>query len=87
MIDWSTCPPVEQVPARSAAPGCSRNTRVPLSHLFANLEAGATNEEFLDWFEGVEDWQVRDNLTHLESNLLKDLKHAGGAPGRGALVR
>ena len=58
-----------------------------MSHLFANLEAGATIEEFLDWFEGVEDWQVRAVLTHLESNLLKDLKRAGGAPGRGVPVR
>ncbi len=55
MIDWSTCPAVEQVPGKvSAAPGCSRI--------------------FLDWFEGVEDWQVRAVLTHLESGLLKDLK-------------
>ena len=51
------------------------DTRVPLSHLFANLEAGATIEEFLDWFEGVEDWQVRAVLKHLEANLLQDLKH------------
>ena len=37
-------------------------------------EAGATIEELLDWFEGVEDWQVRSVLKHLESSLLEDLK-------------
>ena len=75
MIDWSTCPAVEQVPGKVSGAWIFTNTRVPLSHLFANLEAGATIEEFLDWFEGVEDWQVRAVLTHLESSLLQDLKH------------
>ncbi len=79
MIDWSTCPALEQIPGKVSGAWLFTNTRVPVSHLFANLEAGATIEEFLDWFEGVEDWQVRAVLAHLESSLLEDLKRETAA--------
>ena len=75
MFTWEDCAAVEQVPGKVSGAWVFANTRVPLSHLFANLEAGATIEEVLDWFEGVEDWQVRAVLKHLESNLLQDLNH------------
>ena len=74
MFSWEDCPAVEQVPSKVSGAWVFANTRVPLSHLVANLEAGAAIEEFLDWFEGVEDGQVRAVLKHLESNLLQDLK-------------
>ena len=44
MIDWSTCQAVEQVPGKVSGAWVFTNTRVPLAHLFANLEAGATIE-------------------------------------------
>jgi len=37
---------------------------VPVSALFENLESGATVGQFLDWFPGVEAWQVRAVLEH-----------------------
>lgn len=33
-------------------------TRVPVIALFENLQSGATVEQFLEWFPGVERWQV-----------------------------
>ncbi len=72
MIAWSTCPAVKQIHGKISGAWIFKNTRVPLSLLFAN-SGGGTIEEFLDWFEGVEDWQVRAVLKHLESSLLKDL--------------
>ena len=36
MIDWSTCPAVEQVPGKVSGAWVFTNTRVPLSYLFAN---------------------------------------------------
>ena len=86
MIDWSTCPAVEQVPGEVSGAWVFTNTRGPLS-CSPTWEAGATIKEFLDWFEGVEDWQVGAVLTHLESSMLKDLKRAGGGPGRSEPVR
>ena len=38
---------------------------MPVSALFENLRAGASIEEFLDWFEGVDASQVQDALDHV----------------------
>ena len=42
----------------SAELGCFSSTRVPVSALFENLRDGATIEQFLEWFAGVEGWQA-----------------------------
>jgi uncharacterized protein (DUF433 family) len=52
MIDWTTCPTVERHPERLSGAWVFRGTRVPVSALFANLEGGATVDEFLEWFPG-----------------------------------
>ena len=39
-------------------------TRVPVSALFENLKDGATVEQFLEWFPGVEDGAVEAVLVH-----------------------
>jgi uncharacterized protein (DUF433 family) len=41
-----------------------RGTRVPVSALFENLEGGATLEQFLSWFPGVERSQAEAVLEH-----------------------
>ena len=64
MTDWETCPAVESVPGRVSGVSIFTGTRVPVSALFENLASGATVEEFLDWFPGVEAWQVRAVLEH-----------------------
>ena len=69
MMDWSKCPAVESVPGRLSGAWVFTRTRVPVSALFGNLAAGATIEEFLDWFEGVEEWQVNAVLEHVVANL------------------
>lgn len=45
---------------------------MPVSALFENLASGATVEEFLDWFPGVEEWKVRAVLDH-EAKALRAL--------------
>ena len=39
-------------------------TRIPLFALYENLAAGATVGEFVEWFPGVEERQVRAVLEH-----------------------
>ena len=75
MVDWSTCPAVEQIPGKVSGAWLFTGTRLPISHLFAHLESGATIEQFLEWFEGVEDWQIKAVLRHVESSLLNVLAH------------
>lgn len=64
MTDWERCPAVETVSGRVSGTPLFSGTRVPVSALFENLASGATVEEFLDWFPGVEEWQVRAVLDH-----------------------
>ena len=78
MTDWQDCPAVESVPGRVSGARVFTGTRVPVSALFENLASGATVEEFLDWFPGVEEWKVRAVLSH-EARALK-----GGSPLRAA---
>ena len=49
-LDWSQCPAVESVPGRLAGAWVFRDTRMPVSAVFQNLEAGATVDEIADWF-------------------------------------
>ena len=44
-------------------------TRLPVSSLFENLESGATVEEYLEWFEGAEEWKVRAVLQYVADSL------------------
>ena len=37
-------------------------TRIPVASLFENLRDGATVDQFLDWFPGVERWQIQTVL-------------------------
>jgi uncharacterized protein (DUF433 family) len=49
-LDWSQCPAVESVPGRLSGAWVFRGTRMPVSAVFENLEAGATVDEIVDWF-------------------------------------
>ena len=49
-LDWSQCPAVESVPGRLSGAWVFRDTRMPVSAVFENLEAGATVYEIVDWF-------------------------------------
>ena len=50
-LDWSQCPAVESVPGRLSGAWVFRDTRMPVSAVFENLEAGATIEEIIDQFD------------------------------------
>jgi uncharacterized protein (DUF433 family) len=50
-LDWSQCPAVESVPGRLSGAWVFRDTRLPVSTVFENLEAGATVDEITEWFD------------------------------------
>ena len=70
MRDWDMCSAVERRPGKLSGVWTFTGTRVPVAALFENLGSGATVEEFLEWFPGVEEWQVRTVLEH-EAKALK----------------
>jgi len=50
-LDWSQCPAVESVPGKVSGAWLFRGTRMPVATVFENLEAGATIEEIMEWFD------------------------------------
>ena len=62
ILDWDNCPAVSRSPNVMSGAVVFKNSRVPISTLFGNLEAGATVDEFLEWFEGVTKEQVDEVL-------------------------
>ena len=64
MTDWNTCPAVERVPGRVSGAWVFSGTRIPLFALYENLASGATIDEFVEWFPGVDEQQVRAVLEH-----------------------
>ena len=69
MLDWSQCPEVERSPERVGGSWVFRGSRVPVQALFENLEGGASIEDFLQWFPGVERKQVEGVLEYAMQSL------------------
>ena len=49
-LDWSHCPAVESVADRRNGEWVFRDTRMPVSTVFENLEAGSSIEEIIEQF-------------------------------------
>jgi uncharacterized protein (DUF433 family) len=47
---WAQCPDVESVPGKVSGAWVFKNTRMPVSTVFENLEAGLTVEEVMEEF-------------------------------------
>ena len=50
-LDWSLCPAVESIPGKVSGACVFKGTRLPVSTVFENLEAGASIEEIREWFD------------------------------------
>jgi uncharacterized protein (DUF433 family) len=64
MATWETCTAVERHPDKVSGAWVFCGTRVSVSSLFENLKDGASIEQFLEWFPGLERWQVETVLDH-----------------------
>jgi len=50
-LDWSQCAAVESVPDRVGGAWVLRDTRMPISVIFENLEYGASIEEIIENYQ------------------------------------
>ena len=50
-IDWAQCPVVESVPGKVSGAWVLRDTRMPVSAIFENLQAGASIDDIMEWFD------------------------------------
>ena len=69
MIDWSACPGVESVPGKVSGNWVFRGTRLPVYALFENLAGGATTYDFMEWFDGADEADVKAVLQHVADSL------------------
>ena len=58
-LDWSQCPVVESIPGKVSGAWVLRGTRMPVSVIFENLEAGANIDDIMEWFEGLDRGQIK----------------------------
>ena len=70
-MDWETCSAVEREPGKISGAWAFSGTRVPVYALFENLASGATIDEFIEWFPGVDRQQVQAVLEH-EAKVLRE---------------
>ena len=57
-MNWSGCDVVEVLPERMSGAPVFKGTRIPVEALFLNLKAGATVDEFLEWYPDANREQV-----------------------------
>lgn len=58
-LDWSQCPAVESIPGKMSGAWVLRGTRMPVAAIFANIEAGASLDDIMEWFDGLDREQVK----------------------------
>jgi len=68
-LDWSQCPAVESIPGRVSGAWVLRGTRMPVATIFENLEAGASIDDILQWFDGIKREQVETVIDFVARSL------------------
>ena len=58
-LDWSQCSAVESIPGKRSGAWVFKGTRMPVSAVFENIEAGASIDDILEWFDGLDREQVK----------------------------
>lgn len=72
-LDWSQCPLVESIPGKVSGAWVLKGTRMPVSAIFENLEAGANMDDFMEWFDGLDRKQVKAVIEFAARSLDKPL--------------
>jgi len=58
-LDWSQCPVVESVPGKVSGAWVLKGTRMPVSAIFETLDAGASLDDIMEWYYGLDREQVK----------------------------
>jgi uncharacterized protein (DUF433 family) len=58
-LDWSRCAAVERSPERVSGAWVLRGTRMPVATIFENLEAGASLDDIMTWYDGLDREQIK----------------------------
>jgi uncharacterized protein (DUF433 family) len=58
-LDWSQCSAAESVPGKVSGAWVLKGTRMPVSAIFENLEAGASLADIMEWYDGLDREQIK----------------------------
>ena len=75
-LDWSQCPAVESIPGKVSGAWVLKGTRMPVSAIFENIEAGANIDNILEWFDGLDREQVKAVIAFAARSLDKAPEYA-----------
>jgi uncharacterized protein (DUF433 family) len=75
-LDWSQCPAVESVPGKVSGAWVLKGTRMPVSAIFENMEAGANIDDIMEWFDGLNREQVKAVIEFAARSLHKPPEYA-----------
>jgi uncharacterized protein (DUF433 family) len=59
VLDWSQCAAVERLPGKLGGAWVLRGTRMPVATVFENLEAGASLDDLMSWYDGLDRKQLQ----------------------------
>ena len=62
-VNWKGCEAVESRDKKMSGAFVFTGTRIPVATLFESLKAGATVDEFLEWYSGLERNQIEAVLS------------------------
>ena len=75
-LDWSQCAAVESIPGKVSGAWVLKGTRMPVSAIFENLEAGANIDDIMQWYEGLDREQVKAVIEFAVRSLDRRPEHA-----------
>ncbi len=76
VLDWSQCQAVESVPGKVSRAWVLRGTRMPVSAIFDNIAAGASIDDLIEWFDGLDREQVKAVIEFAARSLEKEPRYA-----------
>ncbi|MDR3772890.1 MAG: DUF433 domain-containing protein [Terracidiphilus sp.] len=75
-LDWSQCDAVESVPGKVSGAWVLKGTRMPVSAIFQNIAAGASIDDLMEWFDGLDREQVKAVIEFAARSLDKEPSYA-----------
>jgi uncharacterized protein (DUF433 family) len=71
-LDWSECPEVESVPGKVSGAWVLKGTRMPVAAIFENIAAGASIDNLMEWFDGLDRRQLRAVIEYAARSFEKE---------------
>jgi uncharacterized protein (DUF433 family) len=75
-LDWSQCDAVESIPGKVSGAWVLKGTRMPVSAIFENIAGGASIDDLMEWFDGLDREQVKAVIEFAARSLDKEPSYA-----------